>query len=354
MRCCRMIYRWLAIMAVVSIAVAVSGCLGNEETLVEATPQTVHAMVHNVSDSSLAATYVTSGTVASDHQVVISSRLSGYIRGMKVREGSLVQKGDLLFRIDPVDAREALLQAEADLADAESDMQRFKSLLADDAISKQQFDKAQLRYKVAKSKVAQARNQLTYAEVRAPLSGVIIDKKLDNGDLASAGMAILVLEDPSHLLVETYVPERYLADIRQGDEVELHVASVNMPILATVRQIVQAADTGSYKFLVKLTLPDRKGVYPGMFARVVFNIGQRKGVVIPESSVVRRNGLAAVYLVDDENILRYRLVRLGAENSGGVEVVSGLTSGQRIVHDPGAILQIRSGMRVAKERLGDD
>ncbi len=340
---------WLPMMAVTFVIAGITGCSSSEETLVETTPETIQAELYSVKATSLASEYTTSGIVTSDHRVAISSRLSGYIRGIKVREGSRVKKGDLLFRIDPVDAKQALAQAQADLADAAVDRDRFKSLLSENAISQQQFDKTELRYKVAESKVAQARNQLTYAEVRAPLSGVIVQKHMNSGDLASPGMPILVLEDPSHLLVETHISEQYLSDIQVGDSVDLRMASIDTPVLATVRQVVQAADAGSYQFLVKLSLPSKKAIHPGMFAEVVFNVGQRQGLVIPESSVVHRHGMTAVYLADDDNILRYRLVRLGQVQSTNVEVVAGLSSGQRIVISPGSLSQIKSGLRVVEE-----
>ncbi len=339
---------WFPMIAVTLVLGGITGCSDPEETLMETTPETIKAELYTVTATDLVSEYTTSGIVTSDHRVAISSRLSGYIRGIKVREGTRVKKGDVLFRIDPVDAKQTLAQAEADLADAASDRDRFKSLLSDHAISQQQFDKTELRYKVAKSKVAQARNQLTYAEVRAPLSGVIVQKKMNSGDLASPGMPILVLEDPSHLLVETHISEQYLSDIQVGESVQLHIASIEEPVIATVRQVVQAADAGSYQFLVKLSLPASKNIHPGMFAEVVFNVGQRQGLVIPESSIAHRHGMTAVYLVDDQNILRYRLVRLGQVQSAGTEVVAGLSSEQRIVLNPDALPQIKSGLQVVK------
>ncbi|MCF6236695.1 MAG: efflux RND transporter periplasmic adaptor subunit [Gammaproteobacteria bacterium] len=341
-------HAWLPMMVATLVIAGITGCSNPEETLIETTPETIQAELHTVATTDLASEYITSGIVTSDHRVAISSRLSGYIRGIKVREGTRVKKGDVLFRIDPVDAKQALAQAEADLADATSDRDRFKSLLSERAISQQQFDKTQLRYKVAESKVAQARNQLTYAEVRAPLSGVIVQKQMNSGDLASPGMPILVLEDPSHLLVETHISEQYLSDVQIGSSVELHIASIELPVIATVRQVVQAADAGSYQFLVKISLPSNKAIHPGMFAEVVFNVGQRQGLVVPESSIVHSHGMTAIYLADDNNILRYRLVRLGQNKAEGVEVVVGLNSGQRIVRNLDSLPQIKSGLQVVE------
>ena len=138
-----------------------------------ATGKAVQADVIAVQTQKVPRVYITSGVVTSDHRISVSSRISGYIHEIAVREGDRVHKGDVLFHIDPADARQALEQARADLADARTDLDRFRSLLASEAVSRQQFDKVKLRYQVAKSKVAQAENQMSYAIVRAPVDGLV-------------------------------------------------------------------------------------------------------------------------------------------------------------------------------------
>jgi len=84
---------WLPVMAVTFVIAGITGCSGSEETLIETTPETIQAELYTVAATSLASEYTTSGIVTSDHRVAISSRLSGYIRGIKVREGTRVKRG---------------------------------------------------------------------------------------------------------------------------------------------------------------------------------------------------------------------------------------------------------------------
>jgi RND family efflux transporter MFP subunit len=307
-------------------------------------PQTSIASTFNVPASEVPIRYVTSGTVTSDHRVSISSRISGYIREMNVREGDLVKAGQILVRVDPVDAKQALIQAKADLADAEADLQRYDELLKDGAVTIQQAAKVKLRYKVAESQVEQARNQLSYAEVRSPVAGVVVEKRMSQGDLAAPGVAILTLEDPTSLLVETYVSERFVSRIHEGDRVDINIASLKQSGQGIVRQVVQATGPVSHQFLVKTALPAADEVHPGMYAETGFHVGTRQALLIPRAAVILRSGLHAVYLLNSESIAQYRLLRLGTEQGGEVEVLAGLHAGDVIAWNGNPAL--KSGMKV--------
>jgi len=288
--------------------------------------------------------YTTSGTVTSDHRVSISTRLSGYIRDIAVREGDAVKSGQVLLHIDSVHAKQALVQASADLRNAKAEMQRYSSLLKEGAVTSQQMDKVTLRYQVAQSQVKQAKHQLSYAEIVSPVSGVVVEKRLSQGDLASPGMPILTLEDPSSLLVKTYVSEQYIGQVHEGNNVTIEIAALNKQLQGVVRQVVQAADPVSHQFLVKISLPASANIHPGMYAQTSFHTGQRKVILLPKQAVFSQAGMQAVYVVDDKAIAHYRLVRIGKEVNGMLEVLSGLHDGERIVWDTKPAL--KTGMKV--------
>ena len=291
--------------------------------------------------------YHTSGVVSSDHRVAVSSRLSGYIRAITVREGDSVRRGQLLVRVDPVDARQAYNQAKADLINAETDLKRYQGLLAEHAVSQQQFDRIKLRYTVARSRLAQAENQLRYAEVHAPVDGIVVEKRASRGDLASPAQPLLILEDPSSLLVETHVSEQFIAAIHEGDRVRISLPGIGKNMDARVRQIVRAADALSHQFLIKLSIAPESGAYPGMFAEVHFVVGSYQAIVVPEVALVQRSGLTGVYVLDRHRIAHYRQVRLGQHHADGVEVLAGLKAGDVIAWRRDGAL--RTGILVPKE-----
>ncbi len=321
----------------------VAGC-GSDEGAGDIAAPSAKAEVLTLATVDLPTLYVTSGTVTSDHRVSISSHLSGYIRELPVREGDRVKAGDLLVRVDPVNARQGVVQAEADLADAKADLNRYEELFKAGAVSKQQLDRIRLRYKVTRSQVEQAHNQLSYAEVRSPVDGVVVEKQMNEGDLASPGAPILALEDPANLLVETYVSEQFVSAIHAGDGVEVEVTSQGQPLAGRVRQVVQAADATTHQFLVKITLESHGDVHPGMYAQVGFKTGSRKGLQVPVAAVVHRAGLSGIYVLDAESVVRYRQIRVGKARGEFVEVLAGLHEGNRVVWNGTPALS--AGMKV--------
>ncbi len=310
-------------------------------------PVDVQAMTFRVEPVNRPVNYTTSGTVTSDHRVIVSSRLSGYIRKVAVHEGERVKQGQLLFRIDPVDARQAYEQAVADLKDIEADLQRYRGLLAENAVSQQQFDKIKLKFTVANSRLLQAKNQLQYADVKSTVNGVVVEKLANAGNLASPGSPILIVEDPASLLVETYVSEKVISDLHQGDNVEFFVPALEHAVAGTIRQIVGAADPSSHQFLVKAAIEDVSGIFPGMFVEVHFSIGSRQALFVPLAAIVSRAGLEGIYIIDDEGISHYRQLRLGQSQGAEVEVLAGLQAGQLIAWQSTDTL--RSGQRVTAE-----
>jgi RND family efflux transporter MFP subunit len=291
--------------------------------------------------------YVTSGIVTSDHRVSISSRLPGYISDIKVREGDQVKVGQVLLYIDPVNAKQVLIQAKADANNAKLELQRYESLLHEGAVTPQQFDKVKLRYEVAKSQVKQAKHQLSYAKVISPVNGVVVEKRMEKGDLASPGMPILTLEDPSSLLVETYVSEQFVGQIHEADTVDVEIASLKQHFKGIVRQVVQAADPISHQFLVKVSLPSMKDIHPGMYAQAGFKMGVRKALLVPADAVITQAGLHAVYVMDASSIAHYRLIRIGQPYQGKFEVLAGLHDGEQVVW--GGEPALKTGMKLSYE-----
>ena len=333
---------WITTIAAATLLLA--ACGQQDEKGGEAALATTKANLLTVKAAQLPSRYVTSGTVTSDHRVAISSRLSGYILELNVREGDRVEKGQVLVKIDPVHARQALIQAEADLSNARAELRRYEELYKAGAETKQQVERVELRYKLAASQVAQARNQLSYSEVRSPVTGVVVEKRMSKGDLAAPGAAILILEDPASLLVETHVSEQFVGGIQIGDQVDVEVAALGRSFAGTVHQVVQAADAVSHQFLIKIVLQAYNGIRPGMYAQAGFTVGSRKALLIPAQTVIEQAGLHGLYIVDGDGIARYRQIRLGQAKNGSVEVLAGLHEGDVIAWQGEP--HLKTGMRV--------
>ncbi|MCA1978375.1 MAG: efflux RND transporter periplasmic adaptor subunit [Thiobacillus sp.] len=346
-----------------ALALAMSliyGCGSHEDASTSAPAvRTVAADVMTVQPASLSLRVETPGTVASEDQVQVASRLMGYIREIKVEEGQAVKAGQLLFVVDPSDiqgqvsqARAGLAQAEAALADAKIDFERFGALYKEQAIPQLQWDKVRLQYQVAQQQVAAARaglglasGQMRYASVVAPISGVVTMKMANAGDLAAPGRPVLAIEGLKKLQVRTEVSADVYARIKVGEKVSITRDGDATAVEGTIAQIVPAADPVSHTHLVKIDLPAGAKLSSGNFVRVGFAVGSREGIRVPQSALASRAGITGVFVVDAQGIARYRMVRTGAVENGQVEIQSGLAAGDKVAVS--RVDQLQNGDKVS-------
>ncbi|MGK0673092.1 MAG: efflux RND transporter periplasmic adaptor subunit [Halothiobacillaceae bacterium] len=343
---------------VLPLALLMGGCSSDEKAAVAS--QVVRNMPASIEAARLVEMPIlvpTAGTVVPIEAVQLSSRVMGYIRALKVVEGQHVRQGELLFEIDPVDvqgavaqAQQGLLQAEAALKDAKADYERFEKLYKDEVINRQQFEKMQLNYEVAQSRVAQARaglaqarGQFEYTRVTAPIDGVVTAKFANEGDMAAPGHPILTLEDNNRLQVQTSVPEAIFRQLKLGDVVQVELEGQAQPLRASVARLSPSADPVARTYPVKLDLVSAGG-RSGSFARVLFTTGSRQALAVPVEALVDRAGIRGVFVVDAQDRAQFRMVRVGSHVDGLVEIVAGLAAGERVVTE--GAKQLQNGDRV--------
>jgi RND family efflux transporter MFP subunit len=335
-----------------------AGCGGHDEAGVKPpAPREVPAQVEDATLMKTAAHHPTPATLVAENQVRVASRLMGYIRSIDVVEGQQVRVGQRLFSVDPVDVqgqveqtRAGVKQAEDALADARVEYQRFEALFKEDAVTRQQFEKVKLQHDMAQSRLAQARaghntaaGQLRYATVTSPIAGVVTQKLAHAGDLAAPGQPVLVLENPGRLQVETQVPESVLSGLKSGAQVLVEIDGQAKPLVARVARISPAADPVSRTFLVKLDI-SAPGLKSGLFARALFPQGEREALTVPAGALVNRAGISGVFVVGQDGIAQFRMVRAGEARDGRVEILSGLNDGERVVS--GGAEKLESGDKV--------
>ncbi len=328
-----------------ALAMGLSGCGKDAEpTAVETNQKTIKADVVKVGVGTVPLKSVVPGSVVPDQKAQIASRIMGYIENLDVKVGDKVTRGDLLFSIDSGDinskiqqARSGFEQAKAALEYAAADYKRFAKLYKDNAVSKQQFDKVRLQFNVAQENLSaaraglrQARDQLNYANVKAPFDGVIVQKMATAGSLAAPGNPVLVMENLSSLSVQTQVSNELYAALRIGDPAVVKIDGINRPVEGTIYTLVSAADPKTRTHTVKLNLPDVDFVNSGTFARVSFTRGERPTLMLPSSAIVERAGINGVFVVLNGRAF-FHMVRTGAVIGDMVEVQAGLVVGDQVV-----------------------
>ena len=274
------------------------------------------------------------GTTLSEQHVNVSSRLSAYVRDVAVTAGSVVTNGQVLVTLDDREIREQLAAAEAQVKQAESEYQRAQQLFAKSATTEQALEGAEAAAHAARAQVDRAKVMLTYARLTAPMDSVVIERRVEPGDLANPGQVLLSVYDPAHMRLEAPVPVRLVERLRLGQEVAVELERPAGSITGRVTEIVSEVDPGTRTQKVKVQLGDAAGrVLPGTFGRLWVEDAPRSILCVPAQAVYRVGQLELVQVVRNGRALR-RLVKTGPEQDGRVEILSGLQAGDVVLATP--------------------
>jgi membrane fusion protein (multidrug efflux system) len=301
---------------------------------------------------------VLSGSLIGSEEAEVAAGAAGKVLSTHVERGAVVKKGALLVKLD---ARTANAQAEEAAAtlgslkaqeeQAKLDCARTEQMFAKGAISKADYDRAQTACKTTKFSVsaAQARKLLTAealrdTEIRAPFSGMVVERFVSAGEYVRPDSKVVTLVDVDSLRVELTVPEADVAQIRQGMTVEFRTSGTAKPVHGRVRYVGPAVRKQTRDAVVEAVV-DNAGhdLRPGMFVTAELALGEMTLPAVPEKAVRAEGTLRHVYLVQAGRV-EDRLVQVGETREGLVPVVNGLKAGDRVVAE--VTPEVRDGARV--------
>lgn len=326
-----------------------------------ATPTSVPGTVV-VGAAASAVGLVVDGVVEAERQATLAAQVPGTVLEVGVRVGDRVHAGQVLVRID---ARAAEQQARAGTAQAAAaraqrdlaaqEFARQRTLFERGFISKSAFEQAEARWKAAE---AEANAQLAAAEasrtqtdfhvVRAPFAGIVAQVPIERGDMAVPGRPLVVIYEPGALRVTAHVTESLARGLDvQSVRIDLEGRKAAAPIAPGRVTVLPIADATTHTVQVRATLPDEivksSALVPGAFARLLIApspdaagnaaTAPTPRLAVPKSAVLRRAELDAVYVAAADGRAQLRLVRLGRRTGDQVEVLSGLSAGERVYAD---------------------
>ncbi len=286
------------------------------------------------------------GTLKAASRTIVSAKVLATIDEIAVAAGDQVQEGDLLLQLDSKDLEARVKQAEQSLAatvatrkQAEADYARLKDLFDKRVIAKSELDQATRQMEVAQAEVARAEEAVTeanvllsYATIKAPKAGRVVDRLAEPGDTARPGEPLVVLYDASSLRLEAPVLENLAVKLEVGQKLNVYVDALDREVEATVDEIVPQADAPSRSFLVKAALPRTGDLYEGMFGRLRIPAGSRRHLCLATDAVQHVGQLEFVDVVKPDGTLDRRLIKTGRVGMPGrMEVLSGLQAGEKVV-----------------------
>jgi HlyD family secretion protein len=218
-------------------------------------------------------------------------------------------------------------QAEEQVRQAEEALRMAKAATGETRMKAENVQMLRAQVTQADAGLTAARVQLAYATITAPFSGIVIRRLVDPGAMASPGVPVLTLEDPSGFRLEATVPESAMEGVRRGDTVTVTVDALGRALVGRIAQIVPSADPASRTFIVKVRLPRGAPLSAGLFGRVKLAAGRRRGLFVPAAALWHRESLVGVVVIE-AGIAHRRLVTVGSEEAGKVEILSGLRDGE--------------------------
>ena len=351
---------WASLLAVTAAMVA--GCHGTDSAS-PAVVQNVQARVVESQVQEVPVNLRSTGTVHAKETAVVSAQVMGRIQQVMVHEGDSVRAGQTLVVLDDAALRAALEQAQAGLKAAQnaqaeaqinaslatSTLDRYKQLESEKSVSPQEMDEVSRRAEAAEANLEAVRAQtgearaqvngahtmLGYTLLAAPFSGIVTARMVDPGTMAAPGVPLIQVDQAGALQLQASVDESAIGAVHKGMKVQVAIDGAgSTSMTGTVAEIVPAADPSSHSFLVKIDLPSSTQLRAGMYGTAEFANGSRQAILIPRSAVVLRGSLACAYVLDGQGIAQLRYLTLGAAQGNLVEVLSGISSGEKLVDAP--------------------
>jgi multidrug efflux pump subunit AcrA (membrane-fusion protein) len=364
------------------VAISAGGCASTTTQTADESP-VMTVTVARVTVDDISSSFEAGGVVRSRTTALVASRVMAPIAQVHVRAGERVRRGTPLVTLDArdvqaeknraeagsVSAAEVARAAAADVRAAESALvlarathDRMASLHAKRSATAQELDQTVAALTAAEAQRTSAQSRLaaaeaaqraaeasaqaatitaTYTILSAPFDGIVTERRVDPGSMATPGSPLLTLEDPTAYRLEVQLDEARAALVRSGQAVSVRIDSApNRTDGWSNGHVAEIArvDPAFHTFLVKIDLPATPDLRSGLFGRARFPGPVRRGLTVPSSALVRRGQLTFVYAVDAEQRARLRPVSVGTATDSRSEILAGLRDGDAIVVDPDASL----------------
>lgn len=288
----------------------------------------------------------------------VSAQVSGRVNEIWVEAGDRVKAGDPLislrgpeYHARVAQAQAGAAQAQANLTQVSADYERYRRLLKEGAVSPREFEAMEAKHRSAQAALAQARAQVqeaaafrNYTLLTAPLTGVVAERRIAAGDLATPGQPLVTLYDPRELQVEGEVNDNYREHVKPRLPVRLEVPAADWQGKSTITEVFPISAPGSRTFKVRTgflrvsgnqqggaSAPLQQPAFvPGMFARLYIELGKTQGLLIPKHAVQEIGQLTMVEVLTEGRPSR-RQVKLGRQIGEQVEVLAGVQAGEQVI-----------------------
>ena len=331
--------------ALPGLFLVVAGCHGKASQPQGSTAQALASVV--LEPVRMPLERVVDGTIEAVNQATVSAQTSGRVAEILYDVNDIVPAGAVIIRLKGAEqraglqgAQAAVTEAKARNAEAATSYQRVADLYQRRVVSKSQLDQATANRDAAAARlsaleagVSAAREGVGYTEIRAPYAGVVTKRLVEVGESVSPGTPLMTGLSLRDLRVDTNVPQGIVAQVQKLKHAAVYLA--DQRIEATKITIFPEAATPSSTFRARLDLPPGElALAPGMYVKVGLVIGEAERLLVPVSAVIERGEVTGIYVIDPKGQVSLRYVRPGHRLGDKLEILAGLTAGERVALDP--------------------
>lgn len=287
------------------------------------------------------------GTLVGRESVTITAKVTEQVSAVYFHDGQMVEAGDVLVALVDSEQEALLREADANLREAQLQLDRLKKL-GSDISTGAQIDVAEARVKAGEARLQSIRARIEDRLIRAPFDGRLGFRQVSTGALVTPGTVIAELDDISALKLDFHIPETYLALVSEGNTV--HASSPAWPGEQFAGEVVSVGSrvdpvTRAITVRAMIDNPELR-LRPGMLMGVELIAGEHQGMVLPEQALIQVGGTSMTYVVGADDKAERRMLKTGRRLRGGVEVLEGLAVGDQVVINgqfnlrPGAAVRI--------------
>jgi RND family efflux transporter MFP subunit len=301
------------------------------------------------------------GTIEAVNQGTVSAQTAGRVAEILFDVNDFVPAGAVIMRLRATEQRASLAQAQAALREtqareeeAQTRLRRIDDMYQRKVVPKATLDEAAAnrdaavaRLVAARAAVESAREGVDYTEIRAPYAGVVTKRHVEVGETVSPGTPLMSGLSLRYLRVSVDVPQSIVARVRQIRRAAVYIDGRRVEAIKLTIFPVAAAPSNTFR--ARLDLPENAAdLYPGMFVKVGFVIGDVDRLLVPRASLVERSEVRGVYVLDEGNRTSLRQVRTGHAFGDRIEILSGIAPGERVAVNPlAAMKQLKLAVQVA-------
>lgn len=273
------------------------------------------------------------GTLQAWESVDIATSVSQLVAELLFEDGEQVEAGQVLARLRQDAEQASLSELQVRLADAEREVRRLVDLAQRNQVAQTDLDSARTEVDVIRYQISEVRARIADRTVVAPFAGVLGLREVSEGALVSAGQRLTTLDDISRMRLRFTVPERYLGELKVGQQITGTTAAYNRAFSGRLTSIDSRVDPVARSVIARAMIPnDERLLRPGMLMELNITTREEQVLMVPEESLESRGARHFVWTVEGENATRTE-VQLGGRTPGWVVVKHGVESGQTIVRD---------------------